>query len=190
MDRGKIQEIAGALEQALAAQGHLHGIERETVQRENLIYALQEIRPVRHTEYALTVWFGTRFEPVQDKVSEYCLRRAGLPILQFDHPLLTLNGWCMPETCQFLVFREQLKVLAKKLTGKSDGRSVVRGVYQYCSLSDGISLEEFQVMIDPVNELSNVEISGFYDYLRAQYGESLPYTWCSTIAERALQTLS
>jgi len=180
-----LQQIAGTLEQALAAQGRLHGVEREMVQQENLIHALEEIKPARHAEYALAVWFGTRYEPVHDRVNEYCRRKEALPILQFDHPLLALHGWCMPETCRFLVFREQLEALAKQLTGKSDGRSVVRGVYRHCSLSDGISIEAFRVMIDPVNELSNDESTLFYNYLRERYGESLPYTWCSTIAEKA-----
>jgi len=189
MHRDKILEIAGSLEQALAAQGRLHGVEREVVQRENLIHALGEIRPTRHAEYALTVWFGTRYEPVQDMVHDYCLRRAGLPIMQFDHPLLALHRWCMPDTCRLLVFREQLEALATQLTGNSNGLNVVRGIYRCRGYSDGISPDEFREMIHPDNGLTDGESALFYNYLGERYCDSLPFTWCSTIAERATSSM-
>lgn len=186
METDNIQELAVAIERELKDQGCLYGVEREVVQRANLISALEEIRPTRHTEFAFAVWAGSQCEVTHHIIYEYCRRRSGFPSSLFDHPLLALEMWCMPDTCRLLVFREQLDTLGKQLTGNSVGRRVARGVYRFGGPSAGISPEKFRGMIDPQNGLSEGEITQFYDYINERYGESLPYAWCSTIAERAL----
>ena len=105
--------LTAALEQVLAAQERLHGSVRDESQQSNLFYAFQEIRPNSHTELAFVVWAGSRCQPADSLVDEYCRRREGLPSILFDHPLLSLHGWCMPDTYRLLVFREQLEALAK-----------------------------------------------------------------------------
>jgi hypothetical protein len=182
------QGMTIALEQALAAQDRMHGTVREESQQANLIYAMQEIRPANHTELAFVVWAGTRHGFSQPIVDDYCHRRAGLPSSLFDHPLLSLYGWCMPDTSRILVFREQLEALAKQLTGNRHGRDIVNGIYQNERSIRGISPLDFRGLIDPVNGLAEAEVSQFYDYLKERYAESLPYVWCSTIVERAVQT--
>lgn len=183
MTRNSRDGLTAALEQALAAQDRLHGSIREEAQQANLIYAIQEIKPSSHTELALAVWAGSRCQPANIIVDEYCLRRTNLPPSLFDHPLLSLHGWCMPDTCRLLVFREQLEALAKQLTGNRDGRDVVRGIYQFEKSIKGISPVEFRKLINPANGLTAEEVTLFYDYIKERYAESLPYVWCSTIVE-------
>lgn len=184
MIRHSRDKLTATLEQALAAQDRLHGTVRGEAQQANLMYAIQEIRPKSHTELAFVVWAGTKRQPANSMVDEYCRRREGLPSMLFDHPLLSLHGWCMPDTYRMLVFREQLEALAKQLTGNRDGRDVVRGIYQFEKSIKGISPVEFRKLVDPANGLRAEVVTLFYEYIRERYPESLSYVWCSTIIER------
>lgn len=209
MNKQSRYELTTKLERVLATQDRLHGAVRDEAQHANLIYALKEIRPGSHTEFALVVWAGTRHVPVHEIIEEYCLRRAdespgvcfynphditdkycrhrvGRSSRLFDHPLLSLHGWCMPDTYRLLVFREQLEALAKQLTGNRDGRDIVWRINQYEKSIKGISPMEFRKLIDPVNGLTAADVTLFYDYIRERYAASLPYVWCSTIVELAL----
>jgi hypothetical protein len=185
VNKSSCKKLTEALEQALAEQDGLHGVVREETQQANLIYALQEIKPGSHTELALVVWAGTRYEPAHAIVEEYCLRRAGRSTSLFDHPLLSLQGWCMPDTCRILIFREQLEALVKQLTGNRDARSVLRGIYKHPVAEGCLSFATFQQLITPDNGLSDNDVRGFYVYLKERYAEALPYAWCSAIVERA-----
>lgn len=189
MSRNNQESMTRALEQALAAQDRLHGCTRNQIQQANLIHAVQRTMPASHTEYALAVWAGTRPAAADALVEEYCRRRDGSSSQLFDHPLLSLHGWCMPDTLRLLVFREQLEVLAKQLTGNRDGRGVVRGICRYEVAGKGISQAEFCGLVDPANGLSGGDIALFYDYIRERYAEALPFAWCFTIAERATSNM-
>jgi hypothetical protein len=175
------------LERSLIEQDRMHGCTRDDIQRENLEYAFRKISPSTHTESAFVVWAGTRCQPVHDIVDEYCRRRLGLAPIMFDHDLLNLRVWCQPDTHRILIFREQLESLVNELTGRSDGQRVTYEIYRHETNGDSISLDKFASLIDAdAYKLSHEEIAAFYHNIRDSYATSLPYTWCSTIVERAI----
>jgi len=186
----KRNALLAGLELSLEEQGHLHGCTRDDLQRGNLQYAFQEISPATHTECAFVVWAGTRCQPVHDVIDEFCRRKAGQEPLLFDHEVLSLKGWCQPDTQRILVFREQIESLVKELSGKGDGKAIASGIYRFCGVGTGISLDEFVGMVTSKGELSAGGIADLYDYIKERYASSLPYAWCSTIVERALNPMT
>ncbi|GFE60784.1 hypothetical protein [Geobacter sp. AOG2] len=180
--------LLAGLESSLEEQGRLHGCTRNDVQRGNLKYAFQEVVPATHTEGAFVVWAGTRCQPAHDVVDEYCRRKAGQESRLFDHEVLSLKGWCQPDTQRILVFREQIESLVKELSGNGDGKTIANGIYRFCETGAGTSLDEFMGMVISKGELSAGVISDLYDYIKERYASSLPYAWCSTIVERALHS--
>lgn len=165
-------------------QGRMHDQEMSDQVRENLRYACLTVRPRSHDELAFVAAIGPRWMSYRDLADEYVRRRSGLPPSFYDHPLLELRGWGMPETYRILIYREQLLTLINELTGMSKRDSITL-FYKYLQGRAGIPPLESMATESQRNALTSQDFRMFERMIREYGVRSMPYTWCSAMASRA-----
>lgn len=182
------EQLECALTKAMNSDGRL---DRTEVDRQRLAYVYELMQPASHTECCIVVWAGFHENPDRTAlVKEYCRRRNHEPSGMFDHPALALESWHLPDTQRLLVFKEHLYCLVQELTGFSDGRKIVRGIYQGES-HEHIGFDAFLVMCTEAwrSELSVLELKSLYALIHDRFAVSLHYYWCSSIVENAIQII-
>lgn len=174
----------GKLMQSLAAQGSLHGVSMTQEEIDNLNYAYRVVKPATHTEAAFVVWAGSQLQSVTSLVDEYCRRRNSEPSQMFDHSTMKLKGWCRPDTHRILVYKEQFEALSQELTGRDVAYNIYQGEFDSTRYSfDRFCIDLKQEYKDSLNQ---DEIDGLYRHIKQMYRLTRPYSFCSTVAERAL----
>jgi hypothetical protein len=160
------------------------------MQIRNLDYAYDQINPTNHQEMAFVVACSMSEEPRNDVVDEYVRRREGKESLLPDHPLMALEEWAMPDTQRILIFKEQLQLLLKVLTGSENCVSLkylYRLTFQKDDMQDkfvGLLLEEWRKL------LTSEEITTIYKAFEYYFPKIRPYHWCSTMVTRATALVS
>jgi hypothetical protein len=148
-----------------------------------LNYAFLKIRPTKHVEYAFCVWAGTRHESPTEVVDEFCRRRKGEGSKISKYSMVDKEYWKIPDTHEVFVFREQFYVLIAELTGLSVSRGATKLMHDIykgdCTFVDfcGLITQEHGA------ELSSSEKQVLYESIRLDYGMSMPYYYCSSIAD-------
>jgi hypothetical protein len=169
---------------ALAEQGEKHGCRLVQENIENLTYAYHAVNPGTSTETALVIWAGSQFQSAVPLIDEYCRRRRSEPPQIFDHPVMSLTGWCQPQSHRVLVFREQLERLALELTG----RNCAKDVYQSVEIDRGYDFTMFSQQLRPAYKetLSGEVQKDLYQHMQTMYGSARQYSWCASLVEQTL----
>jgi hypothetical protein len=166
---------------ALNNQNRKRGCPIEPEQVENLSYAYHAVNPRTFTEMSLVIWAGIQMhsEITVPYINEYCRRRSGAAPQMFDHPVLALENYCVPDTHRVLVFREQFDLLGYKLTKRNIATELFKGK---------CSSEMFNELLLPTykESLTKKEKRRLIQYIVSGYGFSRTYTWCATLVEQAL----
>jgi hypothetical protein len=158
-------------------------------QIDNLKYAVMKIEPRTHQEMAFVVAIGMSAQPLGYVVDEYVSRRRNGPASMPDHPVLALENWCVPASYRLPIFREQMDCLIMELT---DHRMRDTELWHYIRVMkiSKISMREFQEQLREPHRsrLTVAETKAIYETVHTFLNVGTrPYTWCSTITERAMQ---
>jgi hypothetical protein len=152
-------------------------------QKANLVYAFEKINPSNHLEEAVTVACSMNYQPACGIVDEYVRRKSGEASLLPDHPVMMLKAWGVPHTNRMLIFREQLNALLAELTGRTFeyGRQLCKKI-----ILREVTEQDFKALMSAkYRGFGTKEIKVTYDAV-CYYGPSArPYTWCSSMVNRA-----
>lgn len=146
----------------------------------HLSYAFCKVRPTRHVEYAFCVWAGTRYEPSSEKVDEFCYRREEEAPQQSPYSIVDPSYWKIPDTLGVFVFREQFFVLLSEIADLSyfhQAPALVKDIYSgRCAFDEfcGLLTKKYVVLSDEEKRM-------LYEAIASDFGESMPYYYCSAI---------
>ena len=184
-----------SLENELAKQSQLLGIERDSRQCDNLWNGFKEVQPISFTDLAFVVWCGEQQESVADVAREYRSRRDSGAFAKDYYPFISLQYKAVPDSRGLYVFREEFSVLIQESLGLLSRRHAADITYQmYARLLNTrtmITRDNFQETVSDlisVNSLEQAGIDKMYNlflFINKEYGKSFSFTYCATIADRA-----
>lgn len=172
-------------------QGRYNDYKMWQTEINNLTYAFENIRPTTHQELAFVVACGSQIMPYTHIVDEYIRRKKGYVSQLPDHPILTLNAYCVPDTQRILVFKEQILALLRELSGWGNQR-VNELLYNLGKPGDSDILFNKDNFISFLNEkyrrqFSSNEIDIIHKILNYYVPHRISYFSCSTMASRGTQ---
>jgi len=151
-----------------------------------LQYAFKYVQPSKHVEYAFCVWAGSRYESPVDTIDKYCKQRNGDINQSSPYSMVDPDYWKIPETHGVFVFREQFFVLIAELTECSifsRAPQILTNIYRgTCSFENFCKL----LTNEYTDSLSGAEKAALFNNIYKDYPAAMPYYWCSTIVDMAL----
>jgi len=178
INQGELCEIIAS---RLAHQSDTKDIHNRRL--ENLKFAFQHVRPVKHVEYAFCVWAGTRSESVESTVNEFCLRRDGMLLKPSPYKIVDPFFWKIPDTFGVFVFREQFFVLLAELTGCTIFKKappILMEIYnKRCSVNDFCSM----LTDEYAQALTSEEKESCFQAIFHDFHNAIQYYYCSSIVD-------
>lgn len=178
-----------SLIKVLKEDAEKHDIEWFNEQSDNLIYAVEYIRPSNHQELAFVVACGLQVESFEHIVDEFVRRRTGGKVLLPDHPFLAMEIEAVPESQRIIIYKEQIISILLKLTTYSRRyclelyMRLLRTKYEMDDFSKKdlaeIVCEEYRT------QLNDKELGVIYDAILYNIQGNRYYYLCSTLATRA-----
>ena len=152
-------------------------------QKANFLYAFDKIKPLNHLEETIAVACSMSCQPVCDMVDEYIRRKHGISSRLPEIPIHSLNNWGVPDTYRVLIFRDQINALISEITGQT-----LRASHNICNeiMCGHIKDTDFaSYLSDKYQWFSRDDVTAVYDAVVYFAPTGRPYTWCSTMVDRA-----
>jgi|GEM_PF-1916462 len=152
-------------------------------QKANLVYAFININPSYHLEEAIAVACSMSYQPTCHIVDEYVRRKKGEASRLPDHPVMRVKAWGVPDTYRVLIFREQINALLAEMTGSS-----LEYGKQICNemMIGEVKENNFaSFLCEKYQSFNRDEIKAIYDAVLYYAPTGRPYTWCSSMVDRA-----
>lgn len=187
--------ICSSLENELSKQTQRMGFERSLEQRNNLCIGFEEVQPASIIDLAFVVWCGEQGGAIADTAKEYRLRRGNKSCAKDYYPYISLEEMAVPESRGLYIFREEFAVLVQEsleLLSRRDAANIAFEMYARPKTARVVVThdnfkETFSDLIS-ARSFEQVGIENMYKlfvFINGEYGKSLSFTYCATIADRA-----